>query len=143
MSSKSLPKNTELHRLAYDLRPDQIAGELEKQKHRMGLVDFIHRYAVPLLQILDHGWASGQISIAREHLISDQLENLLRAELTGHTNKASSSILFLTLSGERHKLGLLLAAVLFEQAGVPTIWLSEELPLSEVPTLAADPLKSA
>ena len=33
---------------------------------------------------------------------------------------------------------LLLAAVLFEQAGVSTIWLSEELPLSEIPELAAD-----
>ena len=138
LSAQGLPKNTELHRLAYDLRPDQIAGELDKQKQRMGLDDFIHQYAVPLLQILDHGWVSGQISIAREHLISDQLENLLRSELTGHTENASSSILFLTLSGERHKLGLLLAAVLFEQTGVPTIWLSEELPLSEVPSLAAD-----
>ena len=138
LSSQSLPNDTELCRLAYELRPDRIALELDKQRQRMGLVDFIHQYAVPLLQILDHGWASGQISIAREHLISDQLENLLRSELTGHTTRECSSILFLTLSGERHKLGLLLAAVLFEKAGVPAIWLSEELPLSEVPALAAD-----
>jgi DNA-binding transcriptional MerR regulator len=138
LSSQSLPKDTELHRLAYELGPDRIALELDKQRQRMKLVDFIHQYAVPLLQFLDHGWTSGQISIAREHLISDQLKNLLRSELTGHTVSKGSSILFLTLSGERHKLGLLLAAVLFEHAGVPAIWLSEELPLSEVPALAAD-----
>jgi DNA-binding transcriptional MerR regulator len=138
LSSRNVSKNSDLHRLVYELRPDLIAGELKNQRQRMGLIDFIHQYAVPLLQILDHGWVSGQISIAREHLISDQLENLLRSELTGHTESSSSPILFLTLSGERHKLGLLLAAVLFEQAGVPTIWLGEELPLSEVPALASD-----
>lgn len=138
LPSRELPKNTEPQLLVYELPPDQIAGELDRQRQHLGLVDFIHQYAVPLLQTLDHGWAGGQISIAREHLISDQLENLLRAELSGHAGNTSSSILCLTLSGERHKLGLLLAAVLFEQAGVATIWLNEELPLSEVPALAAE-----
>jgi len=138
LTSQSLPKDSDLYRLVYELRPDQIVSELVKQRQRMGLVDFIHKNAVPLLQILDHGWASGQISIAREHLISDQLENLLRSELKGRIASVSSSILFLTLSGERHKLGLLLAAVLFEQAGVAAVWLSEDLPVSEVPAIAAD-----
>jgi DNA-binding transcriptional MerR regulator len=138
LSAQNLPKDKELHRLVYELPSDQIGLEMRSQLERMGLVDFIHQYAVPLLQVLDHSWASGQVSIAREHLISDQMENLLRPELTGNTRGEKPSILFLTLSGERHKLGLLLAAVLFEQAGVTAIWLSEELPLSETPVLAAD-----
>lgn len=138
LSTQSLPEDTELHRLVYEMPPDQIGLEMRSQRERLGLVDFIHQYAVSLIQVLDHGWSSGQVSIAREHLISDHLENLLRPELTGNASGAQQPILFLTLSGERHKLGLLLAAVLFEQAGVPAIWLSEELPLSEIPVLAAD-----
>jgi hypothetical protein len=138
LSVQNLPKDKGPHRLVYELPPNQIGLEMRSQLERMGLPDFIHQYAVSLIRVLDHGWASGQVSIAREHLISDQLENLLRPELTGNIRGEKSSILFLTISGERHKLGLLLAAVLFEQEGVPAIWLSEELPLSEIPVLAAD-----
>ena len=138
LTAQSLPEDDSIKRLVYELAPQQIAAELADQRQQRGLTDFIYFYAVPLLQLLDHGWSSGQLSIAREHLISDQLENLLRHELSNNSSTSEPSILFLTLSGERHKLGLLLAAVLFEQAGIPVSWLSEELPLSEIPALAED-----
>ena len=138
LSVRSLPDDAGLRRLVYELRSAQIASELRAQRQRLGLSDFIHQYAVPLLQLLDHGWTSGQLSIARDHLISDQLESLLKAELTAGGAGRGPAILFLTLTGERHKLGLLLAAALFEEAGVPAVWLNEELPLSEVPELAAE-----
>jgi DNA-binding transcriptional MerR regulator len=138
LTAQSLPQDDSLQRLAYQMSPSEIATEMASQLQSHGLGNFIYQFAVPLLQLLDHGWTSGQLSIAREHLISDQLENLLKAELTGSPLKPEPAILFLTLNGERHKLGLLLAAVLFEQAGVPAIWMSEDLPLSEIPALAAD-----
>ena len=40
--------------------------------------------------------------------------------------------------GERHKLGLLLAAALFHAEGINCILLNQELPLSEVPQLASE-----
>ena len=138
LTAQDLPEDRDLQKLVFDLSPAEIAVEMTEQLHRLGLVNYIHQYAVPLLQLLDHGWNNRQLSIAREHLISDQLENLLRPKLTGNPASSSPSILFLTLSGERHKLGLLLAAVLFEQAGVPALWLNEELPLSEIPPLAEE-----
>lgn len=136
LTSSCLSHDRSLQRLVYELSPQQINAEMSRHRQRLGLDSFIHEYAVPLLQFLDHGWSSGQLSIGREHLVSDQLENLLRSELTVNTATAAPSILFLTLSGERHKLGLLLAAVLFAQEGVATLWLDEELPLSEVAVLA-------
>lgn len=138
LTSGLLHEDRSLTRLVYELSPRQIAKELAAQRHLLGLNDFIYQFAVPLIALLDHGWSSGRVSIAREHLISDQLENILRAELSDSGVPRKPSALFLTLSGERHKLGLLLAAVLFEQAGVAAIWLSEELPLSEVPGLAEE-----
>lgn len=138
LAAQPLPADNELQRLVEELSPQLISAELTAQRQQLGINKFILQYVVPLLRLLDHGWNSGRLSIAREHLISDQLENLLKSELTGHAMNRHQSILFLTLSGERHKLGLLLAAVLFEQAGAPTIWLSEELPLSEVPGLVAE-----
>jgi DNA-binding transcriptional MerR regulator len=133
--------------LTQDLSPGQIDAELREQLQHLGLVSFIHQYALPLLQRLDQGWTDGSISIAREHLISDRLELLLREQLvtkqltteqtvSAQETKSNKQLLFLTLSGERHKLGLLLAATLFHAEGIDCILLNHELPLSELPDLA-------
>lgn len=130
-----------LRTLTQDLSPGQIDAELRKQLQHLGLASFIQQYALPLLQGLDQGWTEGSISIAREHLISDRLELLLREQLaTGQSvsaqaAKSNKQLLFLTLSGERHKLGLLLAATLFHAEGVDCILLNHELPISELPDL--------
>jgi DNA-binding transcriptional MerR regulator/methylmalonyl-CoA mutase cobalamin-binding subunit len=132
------PGDERLQLLIEEMSPREIAAELAGQRIELGLSDFIHHCAMPLLQLLDHGWTAGQLSIAREHLVSDQLENLLKLELAKTTSRRPPQILFLTLTGERHKIGLLLAAVLFQGAGLQVLWLSEELPLSEIPKLATD-----
>ena len=130
------PSDKRLQRLIDALAPQQIAQEITAMREELGLHRFIQEIAVPLLQLLDHRWSTGNISIAREHLLSDQLEKLLKAEFLAPTNTDQPQLLFLTLSGERHKLGLLLAAAAFNSVGINCIWLNEELPLSEVPGLA-------
>ncbi|MDG5467389.1 MerR family transcriptional regulator [Deltaproteobacteria bacterium IMCC39524] len=133
------PPNRALQSLTKDFSPGQIDGELREQLQKLGLISFIHQYALPLLQALDQGWTEGSLSIAREHLISDRLEQLLREQLaTERPANNQKQLLFLTLSGERHKLGLLLAAALFHAEGIKCILLNQELPLSEVPLLASD-----
>lgn len=138
LSSARQPGDEDLQRLVSGMPSRQIAAELARRRERHGLAAFVGRTVIPLLQLLDHGWVSGSLSIAREHLISDQLELLLKAELAAAVPAAGPRMLFLTLPGERHKLGLLLAAVLFRKAGVESFWLNEELPLSEIPGLAAE-----
>ena len=133
------PPKEALQQLTINLTPNQIDWELRGQLQQLGLSRFVHRFAVPLLHALDHGWTNGRISIAREHLVSDRLEQLLRVQLSSEQPaRYNQSLLFLTLSGERHKLGLLLAAVLFHAEGINCFLLNEELPLSEVPPLARE-----
>jgi len=132
------PENKSLEHLVFGMSPQQIAVELAEQKKRLGLAEFVKQTVVPLLQLIDHGWSSGRLGIAREHLISDQLTALLKAELSAGVCPVCPQVLFLTLPGERHKLGLLLAAVQFQQAGVQSLLLNEELPLSEIPGLVAE-----
>ena len=133
------PPNLALQPLTKEFSPSQIDEELREQLQKLGLVSFIHQYALPLLQALDQGWTEGSISIAREHLVSDRLEQLLREQLaTEQPTKSQKQLLFLTLSGERHKLGLLLAAAIFHAEGIDCILLNQELPLSEVPQLARE-----
>jgi len=131
--------NVVLQQLAKELSPKQIDWELHGQLQQLGLSNFIHQFVLPLLQVLDQGWTDNNISIAREHLVSDSLEQLLREQLlAGQQKDKSSQILFLTLSGERHKLGLLMAAALFSGEGINGIFLNEEIPLTEVPKLASE-----
>jgi len=125
--------------LTIKLGPQEIDRELRQQLQQLGLEGFIYQIAVPLIQALDHGWTDSSISIAREHLVSDQLENLLQEQLkTGESDDERQRMLFLTLSGERHKLGLLMSAVLFQRQGINCIFLNEEIPLSEIPPLVED-----
>jgi len=138
-AEQELTPNLALQSLTKEFSPGQIDEELREQLQQLGLISFIHQYALPLLKALDQGWTEGSISIAREHLISDRLEQLLREQLaTERPTKNQKQLLFLTLSGERHKLGLLLAAALFHAEGINCILLNQELPLSEVPQLASD-----
>ena len=131
--------NKVLQQLISEYAPGQIEQELRSRLQTLGLSRFVHQFAVPLLKALDQGWTAGSVSIAREHLVSDRLEQLLREQLaTEQTKKTKKKLLFLTLSGERHKLGLLLAAVLFHAEGVECIFLNEELPLSEIPQLVSE-----
>lgn len=133
------PPNKAMQQLTKEYAPSQIDQELRTQRQKLGLANFVHQFAVPLLKALDQGWTEGSISIAREHLVSDRLEELLREQLAiEQPPQSQKQLLFLTLSGERHKLGLLLAAVLFHAEGIGCIFLNEELPLSEIPQLASE-----
>lgn len=121
----------DLDHLLINLAADQIENELRKRLAQKGLRQFIHEVAVPLIAIMDHRWVDGSLSIAREHLISDTLAELMKEQLTPR-QRSRGRIVFLTLSGERHKLGLLLSAALFHCEGLDCIIIGEELPLVEV-----------
>ena len=133
------PEDADLGFLVTSATPEQIARDLAGRLAHLGVAEFIHQVAVPLVGLLDRGWTEGRLSVAREHLVSDQLEGVLRQELlTRAKREGGPGILFLTLSGERHKLGLLMAAVLFHHLGGQCRLLNEALPLSEVAPLAAE-----
>lgn len=133
------PQNPSLQHLVEESAPEKIGETLGGHLKELELRKFVFEVAEPLIQWLDHGWSEGRISIAREHLVSDALESLLKSALMSSVPaEQSPRMLCLTLSGERHKLGLLMAAALFHLEGINCLVLNEELPLSEVPQLAME-----
>jgi len=130
------PESVELKYLATLMPVVEIAPQLRLLLSTQGLSEFIHETVAPLLQCLGLGWTDGSISIAREHFISDLLEDILRDAIKKQSVASEERMLFLTLSGERHRLGLLMAAALFQQQGIKCQLIQEELPLSEIPQLA-------
>ncbi|MBW6509064.1 MAG: MerR family transcriptional regulator [Desulfuromonadales bacterium] len=111
----------------------QLEHELRTRLQKRGTEAFVLAVAVPLIEVMDRGWLSGTLSIAREHLLSDCLTAILKELLV--PREAAPKIVFLTLSGERHKLGLLLSAVLFHSWGLDCHLVLEELPVAEVTTM--------
>lgn len=111
----------------------QVEKELRTQSQQRGIKGFVLDFAVPLLEIMDRGWLTGELSIAREHLLSDCLTVILKEQLIPRNN--APKIIFMTLSGERHKLGLLLSAVLFHQQGCDCHLVMEELPVAEITSM--------
>jgi MerR family transcriptional regulator, light-induced transcriptional regulator len=110
-----------------------IEQELRTQLQQRGIKAFVLEFAVPLIEVMDRNWLTGKLSIAREHLVSDCLTAILKEQLMPREN--APKIVFLTLSGERHKLGLLLSAVLFRLQGCDCHLVMEELPVAEVKTI--------
>ena len=113
----------------------RLKGCLERQ----GIEELIFERLLPITAILDRHWNDGTLSIAREHMVSDILSELLKQQFAAPQPEAEAPLLlFLTLCGERHKLGLLMSAALFQQAGARCLLIQEELPLSEIPRIAED-----
>jgi DNA-binding transcriptional MerR regulator len=114
----------------------QLETRLRTYLQQKGLEALIFQRLLPITQMMDSHWNDGTLSIAREHLISDLISDLLKEQL--QEPQPGSTILFLTLSGERHKLGLLMSAALFYLAGARCLLIQEELPLSEIPRSAQE-----
>jgi DNA-binding transcriptional MerR regulator len=126
-------RHQDLQHLVTNVAAAQVEKELRTQLQQRGIEVFILEFAVPLLEVMDRGWLTGELSIAREHLLSDCLATILKEQLV--PRPAGPRIVFMTLSGERHKLGLLLSAVLFHQQGCNCYLVMEELPVAEVASM--------
>jgi len=116
-----------------------LTARLRRYLEQKGLEELILERLLPITQIMGAHWNDGTLSIAREHMLSDLISDLLKEQLLEPQPASSNpAILFLTLSGERHKLGLLMAAALFHRAGARCLLIQEEMPLSEIPPTAQD-----
>ena len=86
--------------------PGTMRKILQAQFDELPLDHLIDTKLLPLIIALDHGWSNNHISIAQEHLISDILVSLLSQHINQHQpQQPQARLLFLTINGERHKLG--------------------------------------
>lgn len=138
--TEQLPPDVAIDR---DLILKGALAELETRLYtvleQQGVANLIFERLIPITGILDRHWSDGSLSIAREHMVSDMISDLLKNQLTEAQPSAQGPLLiFLTLCGERHKLGLMMSATLFQQAGARCRLIQEELPLSEIPRIAEE-----
>jgi DNA-binding transcriptional MerR regulator len=119
-----------------DYQVDLFDRELSVAIASLPLSVLIARVVNPLLHEVGVRWADGRLAVAQERLISSLLRARLLSVLNQHPRERRPRVLFATLPGERHELGLLGAALHAYDAGLPVLYLGTELPAEELARVA-------
>jgi methanogenic corrinoid protein MtbC1 len=89
----------------------------------------------PALFVVGEKWATGDLSVADEHLASEialRVLALLRVARGTRLRRGLRRILLLAPEGERHVIGLNMACDLLEGAGYETRLLGADVPLTDI-----------
>jgi DNA-binding transcriptional MerR regulator len=106
---------------------------LSLQLSALGPSRFARELALPLAREIGERWAGRRLSIASEHLATSVLRSLLGSAIVpGVAALRGPRVVFATLSGERHELGLLTATLTALGAGANPIYLGPEVPVEEL-----------
>jgi DNA-binding transcriptional MerR regulator len=111
----------------------EVERRIAFQLSTLGPARLARDFALPLLEAIGEGWASERLSVASEHLATATLRSLLGATLRPAAGAARGPrIVFGTPAGERHELGILIAALTAQGAGGDPVYLGPDLPAEEL-----------
>ncbi len=106
---------------------------LALQLSALGVVRFARDVALPLVREIGERWAASRMRIGSEHLATAVLRSLLGSALLPSANSLRGPrIVFATLTGERHELGLLMAALAALGAGANPVYLGPDVPVEDL-----------
>lgn len=87
----------------------------------------------PLLREVGERWHRGEFAISQERLVSTIVRRHVGLMLDTYDRTARhQAIVFATLPGERHELGLLMSAMICASRGFKTHYLGPDLPAAEI-----------
>ncbi len=134
-----------LHEAVARFRRDSLRDELLRQ-HRAAHdpVAYFDETLGPFLTNIGSRWAEGSIAVRHEHFLSEAVDDVLRTmrvrleQERDAANKSSvhftaePKAMLATLPGERHGLGLQMAALALTMVGYEVINLGVEVPIEEI-----------
>jgi DNA-binding transcriptional MerR regulator/methylmalonyl-CoA mutase cobalamin-binding subunit len=91
----------------------------------------------PVLRETGERWHRGEFSVAQERLLSSSVRRLVGGMLNTFSALAhGQTVVFATVSGERHELGILMYAALAASHKLRVLYLGADLPAREIADLA-------
>jgi methanogenic corrinoid protein MtbC1 len=133
LSPSGNPRVEALFAAVVAMDTDGMRRLLRESLDLLGLRAFLQQVVAPLLDRVGMAWADGSIGIHQEHLVTEVLEDLLRElRLECRTKPEHGCVLLCTLPGERHRLGLLMAALAYAAEGTRTELLGVDLPVASI-----------
>jgi methanogenic corrinoid protein MtbC1 len=118
--------------------PGAFRHALRQVLARQGLERFVEQTMAPLTTLVGERWEDGSFDVFDEHFYAESVQQLLRqaiADLPGA--RQGPRVLFTTVPGEAHGLGILMAEALFALEGATCISLGTETPLLDITRAAS------
>jgi methylmalonyl-CoA mutase cobalamin-binding subunit len=123
------------HTVALD--GEALMGEFERAYSEVGVLESMTGCFGPFLRALGDCWSRGELEVGHEHFASEHLRRFLNEnQPSGGPPARAPRIVCGTLSGERHVLGLHLAAVALAHAGARVVFLGADTPPADVAAAA-------
>ena len=117
----------------------ELDGRLLEARARLGRWCDVADELAAALNALGDAWETGLISIAEEHMASDNLTRALaRVGDALPTRRHGPRCVLACAEGDDHTLGLSLAELCLREAGWTPLWLGRRTPHSEVARLVAE-----
>jgi len=118
---------------------DRLTRMLLGEWARLGPMEFLTRRVAPLVHLVGDQWRGGQLQITHEHFLSERLADILRTVRLPFDARASGPLVVCaTLPGERHALGLQMAALVAAVEGWRVLYLGTEVPPEQVVSTALE-----
>ncbi len=106
---------------------------------RMGPVEFLEARLAPLIRAVGEGWEQNDLEIRHEHFLSERVGDLLRSLRLPLEERATGPlVVFATLPGEAHGLGLQMSALVLAATGCRVLYLGTEVPIPQIASPARD-----
>jgi DNA-binding transcriptional MerR regulator len=101
------------------------------------VADVISDVLAPVLRDVGDRWQRGEFTVAQERLVSSSVRRQISGLLNTFNSMArGTTIVFATLSGEMHELGILMHAALAASRKFRVCYLGADLPPEEIANLA-------
>jgi methanogenic corrinoid protein MtbC1 len=118
---------------------ERLRAALVADWARLGPVEFLETRVAPLVSAVGSAWERGELDVSHEHFLSERVGDLLGALRLPFEERANGPLVaYATLPGERHGLGLQMAALVLAAAGCRTLYLGTEVPQEPLVRLARD-----
>ena len=114
----------------------EIGLRLDQSFALLGVDETLDAVIRPLLHTVGERWAAGEISVAEEHLVSEAVRSRL-GHLLGDAGGGVRGVAVLACApGERHELGLMMAAIALRRDGWKVTYHGADTPLEDAVALA-------
>jgi MerR family transcriptional regulator, light-induced transcriptional regulator len=122
----------ELMAAASALDPERISRELKAQFAGAEFEAVLDNWLMPAMTRLGVAWANGEVSVAGEHLVANQvMRHFAAAYEDARPNLVGDPVLIGAPEGVEHQLGIFAFAVACRRRGLPTIFLGARVPLTD------------
>jgi MerR family transcriptional regulator, light-induced transcriptional regulator len=114
----------------------EIGLRLDQSFALLGVDETLDAVIRPLLRTVGERWAAGKLNVAEEHLVSEAVRSRL-GHLLGDSGGGVRGVAVLACApGERHELGLMMAAIALRRDGWKVVYLGADTPFEDAVALA-------